>query len=93
MNPGDDGPAPAGIKAGDVVVLRAGGAPMNVRTVSDKYALCSWYDLVGRRHIDVFRLDTLALVESLPDPPLPGDGPHTEVQRKPAGEESLKSSS
>ena len=67
----------AEIKPGDIVQLVAGGPPMNVRSVTDRFALCSWYDLTGKRHVDVFRLESLELVEQLPEPPSVGEGPHT----------------
>lgn len=65
------------IKPGDIVQLASGGPPMNVRTVGDHFALCSWYDLTGKRQVELFRLHSLSIVEKMPDPPGPDEGPHT----------------
>jgi hypothetical protein len=59
------------IQPGDIVEPRCGGPPMKVRFTSTKFALCSWADLsLGKRRIDLFRLDALVLLEqSAPRPP------------------------
>jgi uncharacterized protein YodC (DUF2158 family) len=64
-------PAPA-IKVGDVVRLKAGGSPMNVRSISDTRVMCTWFDLEGQRRIDLFDLDSIDLLHDLSglqDPP------------------------
>lgn len=65
------------IEPGDVVELLSGGSPMNVRSVSNRHAFCSWYDDSGARHSDVFRLDALRLLHKLPEAKDSSEGPST----------------
>ncbi|RYY53911.1 MAG: DUF2158 domain-containing protein [Comamonadaceae bacterium] len=58
---------PRSIQSGDVVRLRAGGAPMNVRSVTEQNAMCTWFELDGQRRVDVFDLADLELLHHLPE--------------------------
>jgi uncharacterized protein YodC (DUF2158 family) len=73
--PGPDAAAATSIKVGDVVRLKAGGAPMNVRSISDTRVMCTWFDLEGQRKIDVFDLDGIELLHDLSGLQVP---PHRE---------------
>jgi uncharacterized protein YodC (DUF2158 family) len=53
------------IGPGDVVRLKSGGAPMNVRSVTDTRVMCTWFDLDGQRKVDVFALDSVELLHDL----------------------------
>ena len=59
------------IRAGDVAKA-PNGRIVNVRSVTDKHALCTWMDDSGTRHSDVFPIEHLSLVhalEGLPEQP------------------------
>jgi uncharacterized protein YodC (DUF2158 family) len=55
------------IKTGDIVAARAGGPPMNVRSIAEQRVMCSWFDFDGKRHVDVFDIDALVLLHDLSD--------------------------
>lgn len=58
------------VRAGDVA--KVNGRIVNVRSVTEKHALCTWMDDSGTRHSDVFPIETLVLVhalEGLPEQP------------------------
>lgn len=59
------------IRTGDVATA-PNGRVVNVRSVSEQHALCTWMDDSGKRHSDVFPVDQLTLLhalEGLPEQP------------------------
>lgn len=69
------------IRAGDVAKAQ-NGRIVNVRSVTEKHALCTWMDESGARHSDVFPIEHLSLVYAL--------GGLPEQPTKAAAEESLR---
>jgi len=65
------------IKAGDIVKLKAGGPPVNVRAVKGDHVWCTWFSLTGKLESEVFPAHELeVLYDDLPEPrrvpPVPG---------------------
>ena len=59
------------IRSGDVAMAQ-NGRIVNVRSVTEKHALCTWMDDSGTRHSDVFPIEHLRLIhalEGLPEQP------------------------
>lgn len=59
------------LRPGDVAQLRS-GVIVNVRSVSERHAFCTWMDEHGGRHSDVFPIGELTLLhalEGLPEQP------------------------
>jgi KUP system potassium uptake protein len=54
------------IQPGSIVEARRGGPPMEVRSVSGNWAVCSWFDADGKRHVDRFQLIALVLLSAAP---------------------------